>query len=134
MPVDYYWVLNLCKEKHRLRISMKIDIPAVELCIRMEDGKIYPCNTIACIEHFNKFFDKSLKVTRDDVMEIDNIHNIREVYEFLMSLRAASSNQRFGGGIKPDFRIKPKPFRKYCNRKGIQFGIEWGVSEREITE
>jgi hypothetical protein len=85
----------------------------VNSCIRMKNGKIYPCNTIACIEHFNKFFDKCLEVTKDDVIEIENVNNIREVYEFL---------------------IKPKPFCKYCNRRGIQFGIEWGISKKEITE
>jgi MoaA/NifB/PqqE/SkfB family radical SAM enzyme len=85
----------------------------VNSCIRMKDGKIYPCNTIACIEHFNVFFGENLEVTKDDIIEIRNVNNIHEIYEFL---------------------IKPKPFCKYCNRAGIQFGIEWSVSKKEIDE
>ncbi|MDR0629444.1 MAG: radical SAM protein [Treponema sp.] len=85
----------------------------VNSCIRMKDGKIYPCNTIACIEHFNAFFGENLEVTNDDSIEIRNVNTIHEIYEFL---------------------IKPKPFCKYCNRAGIQFGIEWGVSKKEINE
>ncbi|MDR3116105.1 MAG: radical SAM protein [Treponema sp.] len=85
----------------------------VNSCIRMKEGKIYPCNTIACIEHFNRFFGKNLEVTKDDSIEIRNVTSIHEIYAFL---------------------IKPKPFCKYCNRAGIQLGIPWGVSKKEITE
>jgi MoaA/NifB/PqqE/SkfB family radical SAM enzyme len=85
----------------------------VNSCVRMKEGKIYPCNTIACIEHFNTFFGKNLEVTKGDIIEIENVNTIHEIYEFL---------------------IRPKPFCKYCNRAGIQFGIEWGVSKKEINE
>jgi L-lysine 2,3-aminomutase len=79
----------------------------------MKDGYIYPCDTIAGIEHFNKYFNKKLEVTADDVLELHKVKNINEVYEFL---------------------IKPKPFCKYCNRKGVVFGITYGQSKKEISE
>jgi hypothetical protein len=79
----------------------------------MKNGKIYPCNTIQCIEHFNTYFNKNLEVTEKDYIEIDKVKNIDEIYDFL---------------------ITPKPFCRYCNRKGIVLGILWGVSQKEITE
>jgi len=85
----------------------------VNSCIPMKDGKIYPCNTIAYIGYFNEYFGKELKVTDGDTIEISKVKNIGEIYEFL---------------------VKPKPFCKYCNRKGVVFGIKYGVSKKEITE
>jgi MoaA/NifB/PqqE/SkfB family radical SAM enzyme len=85
----------------------------VNSCIQMKNGLIYPCNTIACICHFNDFFGKNMKIMREDVIEINQVKSITEIYEFL---------------------IKPKPFCKYCNRKGVKFGIKYGVSKKEITE
>jgi MoaA/NifB/PqqE/SkfB family radical SAM enzyme len=112
-PVKAMWKYPLDMEgKQPLSRSFNI-CNQVNSCIRMKNGKIYPCNTIACIEHFNGYFNQNLKITENDVIEIENINNIHEIYEFL---------------------IKPKPFCKYCNRKGIQFGIEWGVSKKDITE
>jgi MoaA/NifB/PqqE/SkfB family radical SAM enzyme len=112
-PVKAMWKYPLDLEgRQTLNRSFNI-CNQVNSCIRMKDGKIYPCNTIACIEHFNNYFGKNLELTADDVIELKNVHSINDVYEFL---------------------IKPKPFCKYCNRKGIQFGIEWGVSKKDISE
>lgn len=85
----------------------------VNSCIRMKNGMIYPCNTIACIEHFNRFFNVKLEVTEADYIDINKVDTIEEIYDFL---------------------IRPKPFCKYCNRKGVVFGIPWKVSRKEITE
>jgi MoaA/NifB/PqqE/SkfB family radical SAM enzyme len=89
----------------------------VNRCITMKDGYIYPCNTIAGIEHFNARFntklEKKLELTADDVLELNTVKNINEVYEFLS---------------------KPKPFCRYCNRKGVVFGIPYGQSKKELSE
>jgi MoaA/NifB/PqqE/SkfB family radical SAM enzyme len=112
-PVKAMWKYPLDMEgKQPLSRSFNI-CNQVNSCIRMKDGKIYPCNTIACIEHFNNYFAKNLEVTKEDVITMKDVNNIREIYEFL---------------------AKPKPFCKYCNRKGIQFGIEWSVSKKDISE
>ena len=112
-PVKSMWKYPLDLTGHQpLNRSFNI-CNQVNSCVRMKDGKIYPCNTIACIEHFNKYFGKNLKVTEDDVIEINKVKNIGEIYEFL---------------------IKPKPFCKYCNRRGVVFGIKYGLSKKEITE
>jgi hypothetical protein len=79
----------------------------------MKNGRIYPCNTIPCIEHFNKFFGKNLEVTGEDYFDLHTAASIGEIYRFL---------------------ITPKPFCRYCNRAGIVLGIPWGPSKKEIAE
>jgi len=85
----------------------------VNSCIRMKNGRIYPCNTIPCIEHFNRFFGQRLAVTGEDSFDLHQAASIGEIYRFL---------------------ITPKPFCRYCNRAGIVLGIPWGPSKREMAE
>jgi len=85
----------------------------VNSCIRMKAGRIYPCNTIPCVEHFNRFFGKDLRVTEKDYLDLHRVSSIEEIYDFL---------------------IAPKPFCGYCNRAGIVLGIPWGPSKREMSE
>jgi len=85
----------------------------INRCITMKDGKIYPCNTIAGIEHFNKYFDKNLEVTGRDILDLYKVKDIKEISGFLCT---------------------PKPFCRYCNRRGIVLGIKWGPSKKEISE
>lgn len=83
-------------------------------CIRMKNGRIYPCNTTACIEHFNKYFGTDLKLMPGrDYLELDQVKDIQEVFEFL---------------------VAPPPFCKYCNRAGVTFGYDWEVSRKHISE
>jgi flavorubredoxin len=63
--------------------------------------------------YFNKYFNKNLEVTKGDVLEINKVKDIKEVYEFLHT---------------------PKSFCKYCNRKGVVFGIKYGSTKKEIGE
>jgi len=85
----------------------------INRCVTMKDGNIYPCNTIAGIGHFNKYFHQHLEVTEEDVLELHKTQDIREVFEFL---------------------CMPKPFCKYCNRKGLVLGIQYGPSKRAMEE
>jgi sulfatase maturation enzyme AslB (radical SAM superfamily) len=85
----------------------------INRCITMKEGKIYACNTIAGIGHFNRYFHKKLQVTDEDVLELHNVKDVKEIYEYLCT---------------------PKPFCGYCNRKGLVLGIKYGRSKKEITE
>jgi len=82
-------------------------------CIRMRNGKIYPCSTIHSIRHFNKYFNTNMVVSEDDVLELDRIHNLDEILTFVST---------------------PKPFCRYCKRKDITTGLKWGISKKEISE
>lgn len=86
----------------------------INLCIRMKNGKIYPCNTTACIEHFNKYFGKTLElIPGKDFLELEKVESIDEVFKFL---------------------ITPPHFCRYCNRAGVTFGYDWEVSKKDISE
>lgn len=86
----------------------------INSCIRMKNGKIYPCNTTACIEHFNRYFDQNLElVPGKDYLELEKVEDIQEIFEFL---------------------ITPPSFCRYCNRAGVTFGYDWEVSKKSISE
>lgn len=72
----------------------------------MKNGKLYLCNTTACIEHFNKNLEL---IPGKDYLELEKVRDVREVFEFL---------------------ITPPPFCKYCNRAGVTFGHDWGYLRR----
>ncbi|MDR2521130.1 MAG: hypothetical protein LBC72_01060, partial [Spirochaetaceae bacterium] len=113
VPIKSMWKYPLDVEgKQPLNRSYGI-CSQINRCITMKDGKIYPCNTIAGIGHFNKYFNKNLEVTPADVLELHSVTDVNEIYQFLYT---------------------PKPFCKYCNRKGVEFGILYGNSKKEIGE
>jgi len=85
----------------------------INRCITLKEGKIYPCSAIAGIDHFNRYFHQNLVVSPDDVLDIYQVNDVKEIFNFLCS---------------------PKPFCRYCNRKGVTFGIKYGHSKREIEE
>jgi MoaA/NifB/PqqE/SkfB family radical SAM enzyme len=113
VPVKSMWKYPFDLEgKQPLSRSFNI-CTQINRCITMQDGYIYPCNTIAGIKHFNKYFGKNLEVTINDILDLHKVNDVKEVYEFLNT---------------------PKPFCKYCNRKGVVFGLKYGSSKREISE
>jgi MoaA/NifB/PqqE/SkfB family radical SAM enzyme len=81
-------------------------------CIHLVDGKIYQCDTVAYIHYFNKFFGKNLMVQDNDYINIYNIADIKELFNFL---------------------CKPIPFCRYCKTKDIEY-VQWGCSKTEINE
>jgi len=82
-------------------------------CIRLKDGKIYPCGTVQTVIHFNKYFDTNMVVSKDDVLELNNVRNLDELLTFLST---------------------PRSFCRYCKRKDITTGLKWGISKKEISE
>jgi MoaA/NifB/PqqE/SkfB family radical SAM enzyme len=113
VPIKSMWKYPLDIEgKQSLKRSYHI-CTQINRCITMKDGIIYPCNTIAGIEHFNKYFKKNLDVSPQDILELHKVKDIYEIYEFLYT---------------------PKPFCKYCNRQGVEFGIKYSNSKRDISE
>jgi MoaA/NifB/PqqE/SkfB family radical SAM enzyme len=82
-------------------------------CIRIKDGKIYPCATIYSVRHFNKYFDTSMVVSKNDVLALDNVRNLNEILTFIST---------------------PLPFCRYCKRKNVTIGLKWEISKKEISE
>jgi len=53
------------------------------------------------------------EVTEHDVLDIHKVQSLDEIIEFLYT---------------------PKPFCRYCNRRGVELGIPYGISKKEISE
>ena len=83
------------------------------VCVTLDEGKMYTCPTIACIKYFNKYFGTNLEVSEKDYMDIYAVKNIEEIFEFL---------------------CKPMPFCRYCNTKQPVYGMKWERSKKEISE
>ena len=86
---------------------------ASNTCILLEEGKIYTCAPIPYIKYFNKHFGTNVEVSPNDYINIYEVKNIEEVFEFL---------------------CKPMPFCRYCNRREPVYGIDWDTSKKEISE
>lgn len=114
IPVKKMWKYPISlRGDVSLRNSFKL-CSQINSCIRMKNGKIYPCNTTACIEHFNKYFNKNLElIPGKDYLELEKVKDIQEIFEFL---------------------ITPPPFCRYCNRAGVTFGYDWAVSRKDMSE
>jgi sulfatase maturation enzyme AslB (radical SAM superfamily) len=82
-------------------------------CIILLNGRIFPCATIANAHHFNKYFNLNLPVSEKDSIDIYKAKNKEEIFDFLCN---------------------SVPFCRYCNIKNTTFGLEWGVSEKSISE
>lgn len=82
-------------------------------CIFLEDGKLYPCNIIPNIHHFNSMFNKSLNVTHKDYIDIFQASGQDEIMEFLSN---------------------PVPFCRYCNIDAVTYNNKWEKSHRAIEE
>lgn len=82
-------------------------------CIAVDNGKLYTCTLIPYIKYFNNTFDKNLKVTENDYIDIYKATDLNEILHFIS---------------------KPMPFCKYCNMKGVVDGIPFDISKKNITE
>jgi MoaA/NifB/PqqE/SkfB family radical SAM enzyme len=83
------------------------------VCIFLDEGKLYTCPMIPNIKHFNKYFDKNLEICEKDYIDIYRARNISEILSFLH---------------------KPVPFCRYCKINNAEYGLAWDRSRKEITE
>jgi MoaA/NifB/PqqE/SkfB family radical SAM enzyme len=79
----------------------------------LRDGRIYPCPFYANIQHFNRYFNKTIPVTENDAIDIYKAKNLREIMQFL---------------------AKPIPGCKYCDIGAYTYGHKWGISKKDIGE
>lgn len=82
-------------------------------CIMLKEGRLYPCTVAPNIEHFNTYFHQSVPLTDADSINIYEAESFEEISAFL---------------------AKPIPFCRYCNVRGREFGLKWGVSKKDIFE
>ena len=82
-------------------------------CTNLTNGKIYPCDTIPNIKHFNKYFGKNIEVSKNDYIDIYTTNTIDAIFNFL---------------------ITPVPFCRYCNLKQKRNNLLWSISKKELSE
>lgn len=84
---------------------------AANSCTTLREGKIYQCPTSAHISIFNRYFNRNLVISEKDYIDIHNVNNIDDIFEFL---------------------YHPVPFCRYCTNQGKT--QEWRASKKEICE
>lgn len=82
-------------------------------CHTLKHGKMYTCSTIPHIDHFNKFFNKNIKITEDDYIDIYKVNSKEEILNFL---------------------AKPVPFCRYCKVFERTSGHKFKKSKKDIGE
>jgi MoaA/NifB/PqqE/SkfB family radical SAM enzyme len=117
---------TVCKENDMYKLALDLDggqNPEISFnacgmgsglgCVTLRDGRIYTCYVAAHIQFFNKYFDKDLRITGEDYIDIYKAISKREILDFL---------------------LKPFPFCRYCKSSASLSGLNWAVSKREISE
>lgn len=82
-------------------------------CPTLEDGILYKCPIIPGARHFNKYFNKNLKITEKDGINIYNDVEKRKIYEYLSS---------------------PSDFCRYCKKNLKKDKVIWSLSKRKLEE
>lgn len=82
-------------------------------CIYLNNGKLYTCSLAGNVQHFNKYFNEKLPVTKNDYIDIYKAKNINEILEFLST---------------------PIPFCQYCDVNKRKFDTPWSRSSKDISE
>ena len=82
-------------------------------CTNIYKGKLYICPIASNIHHFANHFNKNIKLTENDYIDIYKTDDIEDILLFIS---------------------KPSPFCKYCNIKARTFNNEWAISKKDISE
>lgn len=82
-------------------------------CVMLKNGKIYTCTLIPNIDHFNKHFNKNIKASEEDSIDIYKAKNKEEIFDFLS---------------------KPTPFCRYCNPDVKDYSLTWEPTKKDINE
>lgn len=82
-------------------------------CIKLRDGKLYPCTRPAAIYRFNHYFGFDLEVCKADFIDIYEAVNKDEILKKL---------------------AEPIPFCRYCNVLKERNAMNWGKTEGKLEE
>lgn len=82
-------------------------------CIMLKNGRLYTCTTIPNMKHFNRYFNKDIKIMEEDGIDIYSDVTYQDIFEFLS---------------------RPVQACRYCKVADRTDGHAWGVSKRELNE
>jgi MoaA/NifB/PqqE/SkfB family radical SAM enzyme len=89
------------------------EIARIQCCVTLCSGRIYTCQMSSNIQIFNKYFNKDLKITEKDYVDIYKVADEKSIIDFLG---------------------KPFPFCRYCKPSATLNGLKWTVSKKNISE
>lgn len=87
--------------------------PEANNCIKLKDGKLYTCSVAPSIYKFNKYFNKTLPITKRDYVDIYKETTGDEILKKL---------------------ARPIPFCKYCCKTTKAPIYDWGRTKGKIEE
>lgn len=102
LKTSWHWPFDLNGNKDPLINFSKCNVG--NNCVTLHDGKIYTCSLPTGIKHFNKYFNKNLKVVDADGIDIYSAKSFKEILEFVS---------------------KPIPFCRYCDVQKRTFNHPW---------
>lgn len=105
------FVLDLKGQQNEKESFMKC--VRANCCIFLKNGKLYTCTLVPNIEHFNRYFDENLPVTRRDYIDIYETDNLQEILDFL---------------------ARPIPFCRFCDIDADTKLYPWGQTKKEKSE
>ncbi len=81
-----------------------LDCDCANNTVVLHGGRMYPCEIIPTVKHFNRYFNDSLEVAGNDSIDIHEARSMSEVLSFL---------------------AKPVPFCRYCDVRNRVRDIGW---------
>lgn len=84
-----------------------------KICSYFEDGKFYLCPIAGNIQHFNRYFNKKLELTKNDFLDIYKIKNIEQIEKY------------FSSSID---------FCRYCNVYEEKDNLNFEISKKDIND
>lgn len=107
------WYYNPMDISGKQNIKINFDLCKwANVCIFLENGKLYTCVVPALIKHLNRHFSLDFKTSSKDYIDIYKVKDISEVFSFLN---------------------KPIPFCRYCLPQKEEL-TKWEISNKSISE
>ena len=106
---------QLTKEMKYGILDLEVELEGGEIVnieMQLKDNKIYPCYTVAYIEHVNKYFNTNFEQQKEDYIELNHVITKKEFKKI---------------------RKKAIPFCKYCDMKNAK-DVKWAISKKSRNE
>jgi len=90
-----------------------INCRAANVCITLENGRLFTCSIAANIETYNKYFKQNYIISEDDYIDIYKAKSADEILQKL---------------------ARPIPFCRYCDVEHRSYDHPWTISKKSIKE
>lgn len=122
VKIEFFHSDDLVEYMYNIPLHLKGDLDAKDSfehchiasrCAFVRNGKLYCCPRIANIQHFNKKYNKNLKVDEDDFLDIYKIERFDDIEEYLS---------------------RPKEFCSHCNTRNLNRYVKWSAGGNTMED